>query len=107
MAGERGVDAERQKRCYGNLDSRGRRFKRRHGRARRNAEKAPVATDRRLTEWNRAPIIPPREDGAVAQLGERVVRNDEVVGSIPIGSTIFSIPAKRGREGERRPCPSA
>ena len=25
--------------------------------------------------------------GAVAQLGERVVRNDEVVGSIPIGST--------------------
>ncbi len=26
--------------------------------------------------------------GAVAQLGERVVRNDEVVGSIPIGSTI-------------------
>ena len=28
-----------------------------------------------------------RPDGAVAQLGERVVRNDEVVGSIPIGST--------------------
>lgn len=28
-----------------------------------------------------------RADGAVAQLGERVVRNDEVVGSIPIGST--------------------
>ncbi len=27
--------------------------------------------------------------GAVAQLGERVVRNDEVVGSIPIGSTRF------------------
>ena len=27
--------------------------------------------------------------GAVAQLGERVVRNDEVVGSIPIGSTIL------------------
>ncbi len=27
--------------------------------------------------------------GAVAQLGERVVRNDEVVGSIPIGSTSF------------------
>ena len=26
--------------------------------------------------------------GAVAQLGERVVRNDEVVGSIPICSTI-------------------
>ena len=27
--------------------------------------------------------------GAVAQLGERVVRNDEVVGSIPISSTFF------------------
>jgi hypothetical protein len=27
--------------------------------------------------------------GAVAQLGERVVRNDEVSGSIPLGSTIF------------------
>jgi hypothetical protein len=27
--------------------------------------------------------------GAVAQLGERVVRNDEVRGSIPLGSTIF------------------
>ncbi len=27
-------------------------------------------------------------DGAVAQLGERVVRNDEVRGSIPLGSTI-------------------
>ena len=28
--------------------------------------------------------------GAVAQLGERVVRNDEVRGSIPLGSTIFA-----------------
>ena len=27
--------------------------------------------------------------GAVAQLGERVVRNDEVSGSIPLGSTNF------------------
>ena len=26
-------------------------------------------------------------NGAVAQLGERVVRNDEVRGSIPLGST--------------------
>jgi hypothetical protein len=26
-------------------------------------------------------------DGAIAQLGERVVRNDEVGGSIPPGST--------------------
>lgn len=31
--------------------------------------------------------------GAVAQLGERHVRNVEVVGSIPIGSTIFKGPA--------------
>ena len=30
-------------------------------------------------------------DGAVAQLGERVVRNDEVRGSIPLGSTINSL----------------
>jgi hypothetical protein len=29
--------------------------------------------------------------GAVAQLGERVVRNDEATGSIPVSSTKFSI----------------
>ncbi len=28
-------------------------------------------------------------NGAVAQMGERVVRNDEVRGSIPLGSTRF------------------
>src|SRR5207302_755795 len=28
--------------------------------------------------------------GAIAQLGERIVRNDEVVGSIPTSSTILS-----------------
>ena len=27
--------------------------------------------------------------GGVAQLGERIVRNDEVAGSIPVISTIF------------------
>ena len=27
--------------------------------------------------------------GAIAQLGERIVRNDEVVGSSPTSSTIF------------------
>ncbi len=32
-----------------------------------------------------------REIGAIAQLGERIVRNDEVVGSIPTSSTMFSI----------------
>ena len=31
--------------------------------------------------------MPQTWNGAVAQLGERVVRNDEVVGSIPISST--------------------
>jgi hypothetical protein len=30
--------------------------------------------------------------GAVAQLGERVVRNDEVRGSIPLGSTRETLP---------------
>jgi hypothetical protein len=29
-----------------------------------------------------------RRNGVVAQLGERVVRNDEVSGSIPLNSTI-------------------
>jgi hypothetical protein len=32
-------------------------------------------------------------DGAVAQLGERVVRNDEVRGSIPLSSTNGGIQA--------------
>ena len=30
-----------------------------------------------------------RHCGAIAQLGERIVRNDEVVGSIPTSSTKF------------------
>ena len=30
------------------------------------------------------------ECGAIAQLGERIVRNDEVVGSIPTSSTTIS-----------------
>jgi hypothetical protein len=48
----------------------------------------------------------PARHGAIAQLGERIVRNDEVVGSIPTSSTIFSstcslsivIPEKRAHE---------
>src|SRR5215475_9181972 len=36
-------------------------------------------------------------EGAIAQLGERVVRNDEVGGSIPPGSTTFH----RRRSGSR------
>ena len=31
----------------------------------------------------------PNPCGAIAQLGERIVRNDEVVGSIPTSSTKF------------------
>ncbi len=31
--------------------------------------------------------------GAVAQLGERIVRNDEATGSIPVSSTIFPCPS--------------
>ena len=35
-----------------------------------------------------SPVIKNRFFGRVAQLGERLVRNEEVVGSIPITSTI-------------------
>jgi hypothetical protein len=38
--------------------------------------------------------------GAVAQLGERQVRNLEVVGSIPICSTIFCLNIGRARWGD-------
>ena len=38
-------------------------------------------------------------DGAVAQLGERVLCKHEVAGSIPVGSTIRSEP----RSGQNRP----
>src|SRR5438105_7400380 len=34
----------------------------------------------------------PAECGAIAQLGERIVRNDEVVGSIPTSSTNLIFP---------------
>jgi hypothetical protein len=34
--------------------------------------------------------------GAIAQLGERIVRNDEVGGSIPPGSTTLRPSATRG-----------
>ena len=33
-------------------------------------------------------------NGAIAQLGERIVRNDEVVGSIPTSSTTFRSPGE-------------
>ena len=37
--------------------------------------------------WGRARAVL-AGDGAIAQLGERLVRNEEVSGSIPLGSTI-------------------
>ena len=36
--------------------------------------------------WGRARVVL-AGDGAIAQLGERLVRNEEVSGSIPLGST--------------------
>ena len=39
----------------------------------------------------RSNIFPGQHRGAIAQLGERIVRNDEVVGSSPTSSTMFSI----------------
>ena len=42
----------------------------------------------------------PSSDGAIAQLGERVLCKHEVVGSIPSGSTRMD-PAAEGREDKR------
>ena len=54
----------------------------------------PFAQAAGQADWN----------GAVAQLGERVVRNDEVSGSIPLGSTSwFLFGLKRRRSGGLRP----
>ena len=36
-------------------------------------------------------IDPSTQCGAIAQLGERIVRNDEVVGSIPTSSTKYKL----------------
>jgi hypothetical protein len=38
----------------------------------------------------------PNSRGAIAQLGERIVRNDEVVGSIPTSSTNNSLEINAG-----------
>ena len=55
----------------------------------------PRTAFKRLPQQRRAAILTPRQPrsmvralqgGAVAQLGERVVRNDEVRGSIPLSS---------------------
>ena len=51
--------------------------------AERGARLVPILQAVRMSE--RYPVRP--TDGAIAQLGERIVRNDEVVGSIPTSST--------------------
>jgi hypothetical protein len=54
-----------------------------------------ITIDRLRSELRKRPLHGDRRSpigsrlGAVAQLGERVVRNDEVSGSIPLGSTSF------------------
>ena len=45
-------------------------------------------TDKIVWRKQKTPLFPQR--GAIAQLGERIVRNDEVVGSSPTSSTMFS-----------------
>ena len=40
------------------------------------------------------------ENGAIAQLGERVLCKHEVVGSIPSGSTTFRLEALRDMAGQ-------
>jgi hypothetical protein len=44
-------------------------------------------------------------EGAIAQLGERVVRNDEVGGSIPPGSTTLRLRVAQPPKSERRSVP--
>src|SRR5579871_5725902 len=60
--------------------------------------------------WRR-PAFLPRRGGAIAQLGERVVRNDEVGGSIPPGSTTLrrrrSVPRRSLGEGGPRQAPQS
>jgi hypothetical protein len=41
--------------------------------------------------WTRASVQPASEEGAVAQLGERLICTQEAVGSIPISSTSIRI----------------
>jgi hypothetical protein len=50
----------------------------------------PQRDMRRAYRWKTPQVVVHKpECGAIAQLGERIVRNDEVVGSIPTSSTKF------------------
>ena len=55
---------------------------------------------KRPSKANQGLLFPAEKDearqGAVAQLGERLVCNQEVVGSIPIGSTVAGVIGKLG-----------
>ena len=44
----------------------------------------PISEDRSID-----PFLKDERRGAIAQLGERLVCNQKVTGSIPVGSTIF------------------
>lgn len=47
----------------------------------------PAASRRGYPNWRLSGIVASIRDGAVAQLGERFVRNEEVEGSTPFSST--------------------
>ena len=55
-----------------------------------------VPGNKTLVKWHGGGTMHPLR-GAIAQLGERVVRNDEAVGSIPTSSTNFN-PIARSSE---------
>src|ERR1700761_5401779 len=57
----------------------------------RGGQAQPTVPVRALDTEAPSDHVPRPRDGAVAQLGERVVRNDEVRGSIPLSSTIRSL----------------
>ena len=52
---------------------------------------------RRRTDHLFSVVCPPSSDGAIAQLGERVLCKHEVVGSIPSGSTNRTTRDRRGK----------
>ena len=59
-----------------------------------------------MTAFPAAVAIDAAVDGAIAQLGERVVRNDEVGGSIPPGSTTLRLRVAQPRKTEGEACPA-
>ena len=66
-----------------------------------------MAATRENTGVRRKLWRPPVSVGAIAQLGERLVRNEEVGGSIPPGSTIRPPASPSDQAGLPRPSPVA